>query len=137
MSPRAVALVPLHPVAGKTAGRPDHDPVPGNLGHDGSRGDRVTPPVPADDGVLGPGKEGIGVFVRHARADVIPCYISGAWRAMPKGCVLPRPRKIRISYGPVIRYEEFDDCPKGRRGYAMISARIMERIAALQQQLES
>ena len=89
------------------------------------------------DGVLGPGKEGIGVFVRHARADVIPCYISGAWRAMPKGCVLPRPRKIRISYGPVIRYEEFDVCPKGRRGYAMISARIMERIAALQQQLES
>ena len=49
------------------------------------------------DGTLGPGKEGIGVFVRHAKADVIPCYISGAWRAMPKGCVLPRPRKIRIS----------------------------------------
>lgn len=88
------------------------------------------------DGTLGPGKEGIGVFVTHARADVIPCYISGAWRAMPRGCVLPRPRKIRIAYGPLLRYEEFADCPKGRKGYAMISARIMDRLAALKCQLE-
>lgn len=88
------------------------------------------------DGSLGPGKEGIGVFVRHAKADVIPCYISGAQRAMPKGAVIPRPRKVRIAYGPVIRYEEFSDCPKGRAGFKMISGKIMERIAALKKQLE-
>jgi 1-acyl-sn-glycerol-3-phosphate acyltransferase len=89
------------------------------------------------DGSLGPGREGIGVFVRHAEADVIPCYISGAWRALPKGAILPRPRKIRVAYGPVIRYEEFGDCPKGREGLSRISAKIMERIAALKRQLES
>lgn len=88
------------------------------------------------NGSLGPGKEGIGVFVRHAKADVIPCYISGAQRAMPKGAVIPRPRKIRIAYGPVIRYGEFGDCPKGRAGFRVISERIMERIAALKKQLE-
>lgn len=88
------------------------------------------------DGTLGPGKEGIGVFVRHAKADVIPCYISGAWRAMPKGSVVPRPVKIRIAYGPLIRYAEFADCPKGREGLRAISDKIMERIAALKKQLE-
>jgi 1-acyl-sn-glycerol-3-phosphate acyltransferase len=88
------------------------------------------------DGTLGPGKEGIGVFVRHAKADVIPCYISGTWRAMPKGSVIPRPVKIRIAYGPIIRYAEFADCPKGRPGFAVISARIMERIAALKREIE-
>lgn len=90
----------------------------------------------SEDGKLGPGREGIGMFVTHAKADVIPCYISGAWRAMPKGAVLPRPRKIRIAYGPLIRYAEFADCPKGRKGYTAISARIMERIADLKNQIE-
>lgn len=88
------------------------------------------------DGSLGPGREGIGIFVRHARADVIPCYISGAWRALPKGAIIPHPRKVKIAYGPVIRYEEFGDCPKGREGLASISAKIMERIAALKRQIE-
>ncbi|MEI6634257.1 MAG: lysophospholipid acyltransferase family protein [Chlamydiota bacterium] len=88
------------------------------------------------DGSLGPGKEGIGVFVTHAKADVIPCYISGAGRAMPKGAVLPRPRKILIAYGPLIRHEEFKDCPKGRAGFRMISEKIMGRIAELKKQLE-
>lgn len=88
------------------------------------------------DGSLGPGREGIGVFVRHAKADVIPCYISGAWQAMPKGAIIPRPRKIKIAYGPVIRYEDFSDCPKGREGLVSISAKIMERIAELKIRME-
>ncbi|MEJ2744872.1 MAG: lysophospholipid acyltransferase family protein [bacterium] len=44
--------------------------------------------------------------------------------------------EIRVAYGPVIRYEEFSDCPKGREGLVCISAKIMERIAALKRQLE-
>jgi len=89
------------------------------------------------DGSLGPGREGIGVFVRHAKADVIPCYISGAWQAMPKGAIIPRPRKVRIAYGPVIRYEEFSPCPKGREGLVCISGIIMDRIAELKKQIET
>jgi 1-acyl-sn-glycerol-3-phosphate acyltransferase len=88
------------------------------------------------DGALGPGREGIGMFVSHAQADVIPCYISGAWQALPKGAVIPRPRKIRIAYGPLITYEEFKDCPGTREGYRRISEKIMERIAALKKQME-
>jgi 1-acyl-sn-glycerol-3-phosphate acyltransferase len=90
----------------------------------------------SEDGSLGPGREGIGMFVTHAKADVLPCYIAGAWRAMPKRAVLPRPYKIRIAYGPLLRYEEFKDRPKGRAGYTVISGKIMERIAALKKQLE-
>ena len=88
------------------------------------------------DGTLRPGREGIGMFVRHARADVIPCYISGAWRALPKGALVPRPHKIRIAYGPLIKYEKFKDIPKSREGFQQISEKIMERIADLQKQME-
>jgi 1-acyl-sn-glycerol-3-phosphate acyltransferase len=89
------------------------------------------------DGTLGPGREGIGMFVSHARADVLPCYISGSWRALPKGAILPRPRKIRVAYGPLIRYGEFEGVPAGREGFARISGTIMERIAELKEALES
>ncbi len=88
------------------------------------------------DGSLGPGREGIGMFVRHAKADVIPCYISGSWSALPKGAIFPRPRKVLIAYGPVIKYEEFNGCPKGREGLREISEKIMGRIARLKEQLE-
>jgi len=91
----------------------------------------------SEDGALGQGKEGVGMFVRHAKADVIPCYISGAWRAMPKGAILPRPRKIRVIYGPLIKYAEFGDIPKSRDGFRLISRKIMERIAELKTRLES
>lgn len=88
------------------------------------------------DGALGPGREGIGMFISHARSDVIPCCISGSRRALTKGAVFPRPRKIRVAYGSLMRYEEFEDCPRSREGYRMISEKVMERIAALKRQLE-
>jgi len=88
------------------------------------------------DGTLGPGKEGVGMFVRHAKADVIPCYISGSWQALPKGALVPRLRKVRITYGPMIKYAEFKDIPKTREGSQQISQKIMDRIAALKQQIE-
>ncbi|MCX6356531.1 MAG: lysophospholipid acyltransferase family protein [Candidatus Aureabacteria bacterium] len=87
-------------------------------------------------GRLGPGKGGVGLFVAHARADVIPCYIANSWRAMPRGAIVPRPRKIRILYGPVIRYEEFKDVPVNRDGFRRISEAIMSRIAGLKAQVE-
>ena len=88
------------------------------------------------DGSLGPGKKGLGMFVSRARADVIPCYISGSWRAMPKGAIFPRPRKIRMAYGPLIRFKEFKDFPGGRKGFKQISGVVMGRIAALKKELE-
>jgi 1-acyl-sn-glycerol-3-phosphate acyltransferase len=89
------------------------------------------------DGSPGPGKEGVGMFVRHAEADVIPCYISGARRALPKGAVFPRPRKIRIVYGPLIKYDEFRNFPGTRDGFRQISQKIMGRIAELKRNLEN
>ncbi|MDD5555903.1 MAG: lysophospholipid acyltransferase family protein, partial [bacterium] len=89
----------------------------------------------SEDGALGLAREGIGMFISRARTDVIPCYISGAWRALPKGCLLPRPRKIRVAYGPLIRYGDLERFPRDRGGYRLIGAVIMERIGALKERL--
>lgn len=88
------------------------------------------------DGTLGRGREGIGMFVSHAHADVIPCYISGAWRVLPKGAIFPRPRMIRVIYGEPVPYETFARFPRTREGYQHISGEIMKRIAGLKSLLE-
>ena len=88
------------------------------------------------DGRLGPGKEGVGMFVAKARADVIPCYISGAWLALPKGKIFVRPRKVRVAYGPLIRFEEMKGFPSNRDGYRRISDLVLQRIAVLKRSLE-
>ena len=71
MGPSAVSLVPFHSIAGEPPGGPSHDPVPENLGHDGSGGNREAPPVAADDGFLGPGKtpDGEAVHQNHIGGD--------------------------------------------------------------------
>jgi 1-acyl-sn-glycerol-3-phosphate acyltransferase len=37
-------------------------------------------------------------------APVVPAYISGSGRAMPRGRVVPRPRKVRVTFGPALRF---------------------------------
>ncbi|HEX8279941.1 MAG TPA: lysophospholipid acyltransferase family protein, partial [Chthoniobacterales bacterium] len=49
-------------------------------------------------------KCGIGALVAGRDVDVLPCYLHGAFRAWPKGCSFPRPRKVRLTIGPPRNY---------------------------------
>jgi 1-acyl-sn-glycerol-3-phosphate acyltransferase len=51
------------------------------------------------DGSLGPFRSGLEFLVRRTRAVVLPVGIDGAFRAFPRGALLPRPRKIVVRYG--------------------------------------
>ena len=57
-------------------------------------------------GEIGEFKPGIGMLVDHAKVPVVPCYIDGALKAWPKGCSLPRPRRIRLIIGAPRSYGE-------------------------------
>jgi 1-acyl-sn-glycerol-3-phosphate acyltransferase len=56
------------------------------------------------DGNVGIFKPGIGFLIAGTDFPVIPCYLSGAWRAWPKGKWFPRPRKLRLVIGPPLRF---------------------------------
>ncbi|MGM0558304.1 MAG: 1-acyl-sn-glycerol-3-phosphate acyltransferase, partial [Myxococcota bacterium] len=47
-------------------------------------------------------KRGIGYLAAHERVDVLPLYIEGTYRALPKGQSLPSPtaRKLKVYVGP-------------------------------------
>ncbi len=53
------------------------------------------------DGAVGPFRTGVEFLVRRTRAAVVPVGIDGAFRAFPRGALLPRPRKIIVRYGEV------------------------------------
>src|SRR4029077_9012536 len=49
-------------------------------------------------------KPGIGALVAGRDVSVLPCYLEGAFRAWPKGSILPRPKKIRLIVGSPRNY---------------------------------
>jgi 1-acyl-sn-glycerol-3-phosphate acyltransferase len=49
-------------------------------------------------------KCGIGALVAGRDVTVVPCFIDGSFRALPKGRRLPRPRKVRLIVGAPRNY---------------------------------
>lgn len=83
------------------------------------------------DGELKPAKAGIGFLVAKAKAPVVPAYIDGTFKALPKGTAWPRPSKISIRYGRPIMPEDLVGLGTGKDVYEKISVLIMDKIAEL------
>ncbi|HVC08701.1 MAG TPA: lysophospholipid acyltransferase family protein [Elusimicrobiota bacterium] len=54
------------------------------------------------DGGMGTFKPSLGYLALNFDADVLPVYISGAFEALPKGALVPRARRLKAAFGPVI-----------------------------------
>ncbi len=84
-------------------------------------------------GRLGEGKPGAGMLAVMSGAAVVPVYISGTDRALPRGATLPRPAKVRVRFGPPLHFKAPRD--EGRREqYREASAEMMRAIAQLRDQ---
>jgi 1-acyl-sn-glycerol-3-phosphate acyltransferase len=51
------------------------------------------------NGAVGSFKPGIATLLAGSTIPVVPCYLSGAALALPKGCWLPRPVPLRLTIG--------------------------------------
>lgn len=49
-------------------------------------------------------KSGVGALVAGRDVAVVPCHVDGAFAAWPKGCRLPRPKKVRLLIGSSRNY---------------------------------
>jgi len=54
------------------------------------------------DGNLREFKGGAVLAARLAKVQIIPVGVSGAFEAFPRGVAIPRPKKIRVRFGPPI-----------------------------------
>lgn len=57
------------------------------------------------DGRLQPLQSGFCAIARRSGAAIVPVTIDGAFAAFPRGKVLPRPRKIRLTFHPALDTE--------------------------------
>ena len=87
-----------------------------------------------EDGELQEAKDGIGFIIEKSGCLVVPAYISGTFKAYPKGAKFIRPTRLAIVYGTPITQEDFQALGSGRDAYEQHAALIMERIADLKKE---
>ena len=83
------------------------------------------------DGNLQKAKPGIGVIVAKSKVPVIPMYVSGTARVLPRGKKIPRPSKIRARIGKPVDMSGSYDIGKKRELYEFIGDRIMSAISSV------
>jgi 1-acyl-sn-glycerol-3-phosphate acyltransferase len=65
-------------------------------------------------------------------APVLPVYVQGSGRALPKGAALPRPARVTVAFGDPIRFGK----TRGRTRYQDVSDEIMAAIGRLKAEAE-
>jgi 1-acyl-sn-glycerol-3-phosphate acyltransferase len=84
------------------------------------------------DGQLGSGKKGIGLLLAKSQSDILPARVRGANHVLGKGMLIPRiGRKLEVTYGPVIRFEELDPGKSDLHRYETIANRVLEAISKI------
>jgi CMP/dCMP kinase len=83
------------------------------------------------EGHLREPKPGAALLAVLSRAPVVPVFVHGSGRAWPRGRRFPRPAKVRVAFGPPLRFAR----PAGgdkKEYYDSVSRDMMAAIAQLQ-----
>ncbi len=80
-------------------------------------------------GELGRFRSGIGRIVAGTDIPVVPCHLSGADRAFPKGAYLPRPERLVLRMGAPHRFA--DRAPGERNDVESICTELRESVVKL------
>jgi 1-acyl-sn-glycerol-3-phosphate acyltransferase len=80
-------------------------------------------------GALGRFRSGIARLVAGTNTPVVPCYLSGAFDAWPKGRAVPRPRSLRLDIGRPMAFRDIS--PLDRDALAAMCAQLRGVVASL------
>src|SRR5215831_10776837 len=58
-------------------------------------------------------KPTVGYLALTYRVDVLPIYVGGTYDALPKGAVIPKGKKLKVSIGPALSYARLKDQTEG------------------------
>ena len=83
------------------------------------------------DGRLQKAQPGVGLIAAKTGAPIIPMYISGTEKALPRGAKMPRPCKVRATVGKAVNISDGLKVADRKMRYEMIGEKIMEAIAKL------
>ncbi len=83
-----------------------------------------------EDGVLQPGRPGIGYLVAESQCEVIPAYISGTFKVLPVRARWPKPYPIKVIFGKPLKFRK-DEGSSLKAFYEKVSVSVMDHIARL------
>lgn len=79
------------------------------------------------DGRMQTPKAGIGFILKKASAPVIPAYIRGTFRALPKKSVFPRPVRVQVRFGDPVLPDSLENMVENKKDYQQYADRIMDK----------
>ena len=79
-------------------------------------------------GAIGEFKPGIGLLLAGTDMPVLPCYLAGAFEAWPRGRMLPRPGRLRLTIGAPRNYAAL---PSGKSSALQICQELRQAIVEL------
>lgn len=85
-----------------------------------------------EGGELRPGRPGLGMLAVLCEAPVVPVYIQGSGRVLPRGALRPRLARITVAFGPALRFGR----GRGREHYQQVTDEIMAAIGRLKGEVE-
>ena len=79
-------------------------------------------------------RSGLGYLVMQTRQPVLPVFLRGTHRALPKGSVVPKKRRLEVVIGEPIPYSFFEPHVEGmspKKAYATIANLVRDAVLAL------
>jgi long-chain acyl-CoA synthetase len=92
------------------------------------------------DGELMTFKPGVAMLAFELDVPILPAYIVGASKALPRGAYFPRPRKVTVTFGDPVNpkdYAEFRGKKSNYDIYQMIITEIRNRVLRLKEHHDS
>jgi 1-acyl-sn-glycerol-3-phosphate acyltransferase len=80
------------------------------------------------NGEMAPFRQGIGALVAASPVPVVPCYLDGAFAALPPHRLIPRPRRITVTLGAPLR---FPATPNDKGGWGEVAAQAEAAVRLL------
>ena len=83
------------------------------------------------DGKLGKAEAGIGLIAIKSGVNIIPIYVSGTDKVLPRGQKHITPNKVRAKIGRPVNIEECKNISDKRKSYECVGEKVMEAIRRL------
>jgi 1-acyl-sn-glycerol-3-phosphate acyltransferase len=86
-------------------------------------------------GIIQDGRPGTLLLAQKAHVDVLPVYISGTYRALPRHAKFFRKSKIKVIFGPPTTFDELSKNIKGRNGLEVATKNLLHKISELSEKV--
>ena len=84
------------------------------------------------DGSIQKAKSGIGFILEMANVPIVPAKITGSYKILPRGKIMPKLGvKLTVRYGVPFLIEKFDKSLERKERYSKMAEQVMSKISEL------